>query len=340
MKLSEKANAANAAQEVSDLLPVPVKNSGGASLYLDSNRFNQAYKAARLLAQAGEMVPKHFQGSWEKCFVALELADRFGMSPFAVMQRVYVVHGRPGMEAKLKIALANQRAPIKGCINYDIEQADDGRILGCTAYVILKDTGDRAEMTVTREMVEAEGWHKPKPKWSWRDGKKFRDGEIQSKWVTMPELMYRYRSASMLIDTHFPDVVMGIRTVEEIEDIEVSELESTPAEPPPEPVVEHVDAVVVPDEPVDEKPESGQVEIATTPVENNTKDDAESRKKKFSEALAWADDWGVPQSEVDIVVKSLDIKPNDARTMTPDRLAELSGKIGELADNYAGPPKG
>jgi hypothetical protein len=43
-----------------------------------------------------------------------------------------------------------------------------------------------------------------------------------SKWKTMPELMFMYRAASWFINTHCPEIAMGLRTAEEIEDTENS----------------------------------------------------------------------------------------------------------------------
>jgi hypothetical protein len=46
-----------------------------------------------------------------------------------------------------------------------------------------------------------------------------------SKWITMPELMLKYRAAAFFGRLYAPEVLMGMQTTEEIVDI-------TPLQPP------------------------------------------------------------------------------------------------------------
>ncbi len=177
-----------------------VRDNSEFALLLDSARFNQAWRVAKLFA-ASEMVPKHFQGKPESVFVVLHMALRLQVDPMMLMQNTYMVHGRPGMEAKLKIGLANSRGPFTGPIQYRLE--GEGKDKRCTAYATHAKTGEVCEMTVDWKMVEAEGWSK-------KEG---------SKWLTLPDLMFRYRAASFLISLYCPEVVLGLPSVEELEDI-------------------------------------------------------------------------------------------------------------------------
>jgi len=47
-----------------------------------------------------------------------------------------------------------------------------------------------------------------------------------SKWVTMPQLMLRYRAAAFFIRTTAPELTMGLHTDDEIIDIEAREVVS------------------------------------------------------------------------------------------------------------------
>ncbi len=185
-----------------------VEDDGEFALLLDSARFNQAWRVATLFAKS-EMVPKHFQGKPESVFVVLHMALRLHVDPMMLMQNTYMVHGRPGMEAKLKIGLANRRGPFTGPIQYRME--GEGKDRRCTAYATHSKTGELCEMTVDWKMVEAEGWDKDK---QFRDG----SGTQKSKWNTLPDLMFRYRSASFLISVYCPEVVLGLPSVDELED--------------------------------------------------------------------------------------------------------------------------
>src|SRR5512137_2837763 len=93
-----------------DRLPVEVRAkmlSHESSIFFNMAKFEHAQRIATLFSSS-TMVPKHFQGNVANCLIALNYADRIQADVFMVMQNMYVVHGRPGIEAKLVIALINQ----------------------------------------------------------------------------------------------------------------------------------------------------------------------------------------------------------------------------------------
>jgi hypothetical protein len=180
--------------------------------FMDNSSFNQMLEVAKFLA-GSDLIPAHFRGKAANVFVALELALRQSMSPFMVMQSLYVVHGRPGFEGKFLIALANRAG---WNLQFDIKKDNAGKIVSCTA--IGEKNGVKVPgPEVTAAMVSREGWDKPK-KAKTTAGHEY---EMPSKWSTMPELMYRYRAGSYFVNTVCPELKMGMSTVEEIEDMVV-----------------------------------------------------------------------------------------------------------------------
>lgn len=157
-----------------------------------------------------DIVPEQFRGKPENCLIALQMAQRCRIDPFAFMQASYVVHGRPGIEAKLAIAMLNSSGKIAGRVRYEFDGEGDKR--SCTACVKDKESGEEIRLKLDWKTVEAEGWNK-------KNG---------SKWLTIPEQMFRYRSAVFLIRTHYPEVMMGLSTTDEMED----EPGPVPAGPP------------------------------------------------------------------------------------------------------------
>jgi hypothetical protein len=150
-----------------------------------------------------------------KTMIALNLADRMQVDPFMLMQNMYVVHGRPGIEGKLAIALvegSGRFSPLK--YSFDGEgKTDKGidRPESCFAYATELKTGEVIEgPPVTWQMAVAEGWTKAR-------GEK----EMTPKWQTMPDLMFRYRAAMFFARVNCPGALLGLRSVEEIEDIEM-----------------------------------------------------------------------------------------------------------------------
>ena len=174
----------------------------------DAGRISKAnYEGLRKMASeyaASTLVPEQYRKNAANCFIALQMSQRMKIDPFAYMQNSYVVQGRPGIESKLAIAMLNQSGKIKGRIHYKIDKDQHGKILSCVACVVDADTGEEVEgEAITPQLVKDEGWL----------------SKSGSKWKTMEGQMYRYRAAIFLIRTDYPEVLMGIQTVDELQDI-------------------------------------------------------------------------------------------------------------------------
>jgi hypothetical protein len=183
-----------------------VVDDGEFSMLLDSAKFAQLQRIGVMYARS-KMVPAHFQGDEPSCMVAVQMAMRLNIDPFMFLQKTYVVGGKPGMEAPLVIALVNTRGPFKGPINWDLKRDEKtGEVMECTAYATHKGTGQVCSSTITWKMVEAEGWSK-------KNG---------SKWLTLREQMFKYRSAAFLARLYCPEVIMGMSTADELEEIELN----------------------------------------------------------------------------------------------------------------------
>jgi hypothetical protein len=158
------------------------------------------------LAQAysgSQIVPEQYRGKPSDCFIACQMAFRLGVDPLAYMQASYIVHGKPGIEAKLAVAMLNTSGRIKGRISYKLEGTIKDKTRACTASAIDAETGEVVSATVDWAMVEAEGWA----------------SKSGSKWKTMPDVMFHYRSAVFLIRLYYPEVLMGMQTRDELEDM-------------------------------------------------------------------------------------------------------------------------
>jgi hypothetical protein len=192
-----------------------VADSGGFSALLDSQKFEHMQRVSTLFAKS-KMVPAHFQNDMPSTFVAIQMAVRLGIDPFMFMQNAYMVHGRPGLEAKMVIALVNQRGPFEGPIQWKWSGKEKSDDWTCTAYATHAKTGQKCEASVSWSMVKAEGWL----------------DKSGSKWKTMPQLMFQYRSATFLARLYCPEVIMGMDTIDELHDItpQVSVSPSTPAD--------------------------------------------------------------------------------------------------------------
>ena len=153
------------------------------------------------LAEA-TIIPETFQGKPANVLIALNMAQRMDADPFAVMQSIYIVYGKPAFSANYLIGCFNGCGRFS-CIKYSFFGQPGTMSYGCRAYATELRTGEKVVgPDVTLEMAKKEGWLDKKG----------------SKWQTMPQLMLQYRAATFLIRTTAPELALGMRTSEEIND--------------------------------------------------------------------------------------------------------------------------
>jgi len=163
--------------------------------------FESAQRMALALVSSN-IVPEQYRGKDNigNAIVALEMAQRIGASPLAVMQNLNIIHGRPSWSSTFIIAALNscgRFAPVR------FEVTGEGDDRSCIAWTTDK-TGERLEgPPASIAMAKAEGWY----------------AKNGSKWKTMPELMLRYRAAAFFGRLYAPDVLNGMHATEEVEDI-------------------------------------------------------------------------------------------------------------------------
>lgn len=169
--------------------------------FANGEQFQMAMRAAEMLASSS-MVPTAYQNNPGSCFIAINTALRLRMDPLMVMQNLYVVQNRPSWSGQFAIASINTCGKFAG-IKFE-ERRDGERLVGMRLVATKKETGEECcGVWVTEEVADKEGWLK-------KNG---------SKWVSIPELMYRYRAAAFFARTECPEVLNGLSVEGEAEDI-------------------------------------------------------------------------------------------------------------------------
>lgn len=179
---------------------IAVVDDSEFSLYLDTARFDHLWRISSLFAKS-DLVPDQYRGKPENCMISIAMAVRLGVEPMMMLQNSYIVHGKPGIEAKMAIALINASDTFTGPVQYKYE--GEGVERSCTAFATSKANGEICGQTVDIKMAKAEGWYDKKG----------------SKWKTLPDLMLAYRSAMFLARLYCPEVLMGLQTTEELHDV-------------------------------------------------------------------------------------------------------------------------
>jgi hypothetical protein len=191
---------------------LPQKSDSG-DVFFSVAKFEHAQRVAKAL-QAADMVPERFRGNTGNVLIVIDLAARMGnISPFMLMKSISFIHGETTLDGKLVIALVN------GCgrfspLRYDI--SGKGDTLACTAVATELSTGEELRgPEVTMVMAKREGWAT----------------KAGSKWITMPDLMIRYRSAAFWGRLYIPELLVGIQTQEEALDVESVTVQAEPELP-------------------------------------------------------------------------------------------------------------
>lgn len=166
------------------------------------------------------------------CMIAIEISMRIGASPLMVMQNMVPIYGKPSWSSKFLIATVNSCGrfePLQyrftnkgmlGMVDYTdyvwdarsnrkqaVQKQFDGKAIQdieCVAYTTRKGSKEVLESSpVSVRLAIQEGWFT-------KNG---------SKWQTMTKQMLMYRAASWWTSVYAPDLSMGMRTIEEQQDI-------------------------------------------------------------------------------------------------------------------------
>lgn len=186
--------------------PTLPANAQTLALVLDPAAMQNMVAFADFMCKAVITVPKHLQGNSGDCLAITMQAMQWGMNPFAVAQKTHLVNGNLGYEAQLVNAVIINRAPIIGRPDYqwfgdwskvDGKTCKDPNI-GVTVSVVLKGENQPRVLDVSFAQV---GTTRNSP-----------------NWVNDPKQQIAYLAIKKLSRLHFPDVILGVYTEDELID--------------------------------------------------------------------------------------------------------------------------
>lgn len=132
------------------------------------------------------------QGAIANATAAVLQGITLGLDPMTALQQIYIVHGRPGMYTKIKVALVQAHGH-----EVWVEDISDTR---CVVAGRRKGTEHIERVTVVMEQARKAGWTK------------------NEAYTKTPQDMLYARAAARVCDRIASDVLMGIASVEEIQD--------------------------------------------------------------------------------------------------------------------------
>lgn len=223
--------------------------------FFDPVQFDTMQRVCKLFASS-ELVPDMYKATEKNpiekamanCMIAIEIAQRIGASPLMVMQNMVPIYGKPSWSSKFLVATVNTCGrfnPLQfrftekgmlGMVDYTdyvwdnasrskravAKQFDGKKMMDveCVAFTTAKGSDKVLESSpISIRLAIQEGWFT-------KNG---------SKWQTMTKQMLMYRAASFWTSVYAPELSMGMRTVEENQDIidtqfeEVEEVEQEKA---------------------------------------------------------------------------------------------------------------
>jgi hypothetical protein len=156
-----------------------------------------------------DLVPPSYKERPENCMIAIDIANRMGLSPISVMQNSQVVRNKFSWSGSACKSMIDSCGKYRKTSYVEVGQRGTDT-WGYKLRAIDKD-GDTVDgVTVTVEMAKAEGWYNSNPKWK-----------------SMTELMLKYRAAAFFMRTECASLAMGFLTAEENEDIGYTEAPDT-----------------------------------------------------------------------------------------------------------------
>ena len=148
-------------------------------------------------------VPQAYRNNWVDCLIAMELASRTNFPLMTVMQNLYVIQGKPSWSGQFCTAVVNASGRFSPLEFVQLTN-EDGSLKGYYAQATRLSNGKLCVGSpVDWDMVKSEGWL----------------SKSGSKWKTMPDLMFHYRAAAFFVREHCPDLLCGLQTAEEVQDV-------------------------------------------------------------------------------------------------------------------------
>jgi hypothetical protein len=214
---------------------LPVVTSSIGNMLFEPGVFERVIQMSEIMAKSKAMVPQYLRGNQSDCMAIIMQAAQWKMDPFAVAAKTYQIRpGAPiGYEAQLVNSIIIINGPFKERPKYEFYGAW-GRVQG-KLKEMRSDKGKYAVpdwkpedeeglgVTVTLQVI---GEDEPTSmdvllKQCWPRN--------STNWANDPQQQICYAAIRKMARRHFPDVVMGLYTPDELTHVQPEEKDVTPA---------------------------------------------------------------------------------------------------------------
>lgn len=218
-----------ATQEASPVFANERGQANMLSLMMNVDFMASIDKMASMMASGKTTVPQHLRGNQADCFAICLQAIQWGMNPFPVAQKTHLVNGTLGYEAQLVNAVVVNSGAIKGRFDYEFFGPWE-RVIGKFKVIRKEKEGKPVEYRV--------------PDWTFADetgcGVKviahLASGQVRevtlllqqartrnsTLWADDPKQQLAYLGVKRWARLYTPDVILGVYSVDELEEIDVT----------------------------------------------------------------------------------------------------------------------
>lgn len=181
------------------------------TMWNDVKLMQNAWKMATVMSKTS-IVPQAYKENAGNCLIAIDIANRMGLSPIMVMQNSQVVQGNFTWKGSACKGLIDNCGRFKNT-KYVFIGSKGNDDWGCYLEAYDNQTKETVKGAIVDiKMAKDEGWYN-------KNG---------SKWKTMPEIMLQYRAATFFSRTNCPQALMGFYTIDEM--IDIGKVEETEKE--------------------------------------------------------------------------------------------------------------
>ncbi len=206
-----------------------MKQTQSNMMLFDDTVFAQLERIATMMTSGQVMMPKHLKAKGD-CFAVVMQAAQWGMNPYAVAQKTFLVSGTLGYEAQLINAVISTSSAIKGHFHYEYggdwesiagrpsgkKQIADKYNAGQKKWIDVKGWGDEEEKGL---FIKVGAKLAGDDNITWGEPVYLAPITIRNSglWVTDPKQQIAYLSVKKWARMYTPGVILGVYTPDEIE---------------------------------------------------------------------------------------------------------------------------
>lgn len=206
------------------------------SILTNGELFERLRTLSAVMANSGAFVPEHFRGKPDVCMAVVMQAARWGMDPFAVAQKTFIVgnSGVLGYEAQLVNAVVTNMSPTKDRLHFEWFGAWEnivGRFVEKTSGQGKKyiapgwDLKDEAGVGI-RVWATIKGEDEPRELVLMLSQAQVRNSTL---WASDPRQQLAYLAVKRWARLYCPDVILGVYTADEIDERQEKVINPAPA---------------------------------------------------------------------------------------------------------------